>query len=123
MPLRCFLVDDSRDFLEAATTLLERGGMKVVGSASTPDEAVRRVRELRPDVTLVDIDLGGASGFDVVEQLREDGLADASPVILISTHPEDEFADLIEASSATGFLAKSRLSGAAINAVLAAAGP
>jgi CheY-like chemotaxis protein len=46
MTLRCLIVDDNASFLEAATDLLRRQGVAVVGIASSGDEAVERVREL-----------------------------------------------------------------------------
>jgi CheY-like chemotaxis protein len=95
--LRCVIVDDSPRFLEAARALLEREGVAVVGLASTSTEALRRVEELRPDVTLVDIDLGGDSGLELATRLHYDAKAAPSPVILISTHAEDDYADLIAA--------------------------
>src|SRR5689334_3807569 len=82
--VRCLIVDDSLRFLDAARALLERQGVEVIGVATTGVEALQQTRALRPDVTLVDIDLGGESGFDVAERLRED--ANRAPVILISTH-------------------------------------
>ena len=62
-------------------------------------------------MTLVDLDLGGESGFDVAEQLHRVGSPTRSPVILISTHAAQDFAELIETSPAAGFMAKSDLSG------------
>jgi DNA-binding NarL/FixJ family response regulator len=112
--LRCLIVDDSSSFLEAAQALLEREGLSVVGHASSGGEALRAAEELRPDVVLVDISLGAESGFDVARSLldrEEDG---GTAVILISTHSESDFADLIEASPAIGFLPKSELSAAGI---------
>jgi len=53
------IVDDDRLFLEAAHDLLEREGLRVVGVAATAAEALRRAEELRPEVVLVDIMLGG----------------------------------------------------------------
>ena len=116
--LRCLIVDDSPRFQQAARGLLERGGITVVGVASTSAEALQRAEELRPDVTLVDIDLGGQSGFDVVRRL--DGAVDVAPtrLILISTHAEDDYADLIAASPAVGFLAKTALSARAVRDLL-----
>jgi CheY-like chemotaxis protein len=116
--LRCLIVDDSQHFLDAARGLLERQGIVVVGVASTGAEALRRVEELRPDVTLVDIDLGGESGFDVARRLQDDSGGPRARVILISTHAEQDYADLIAASPAIGFLAKSTLSGAAVRDLL-----
>src|SRR5262245_2670208 len=106
MAMRCLIVDDSAYFLEAARSLLEHGGMTVAGVASNGSEALQRCDELRPDVTLVDIDLGQENGFDVAEQLTEQTAPSHSPVILISAHSEVDFADLVEASPAVGFLSK-----------------
>ena len=111
MSLRCVIVDDSPRFLEAARGLLERQRLSVVGVASTVAEAVRRVDETRPDVVLVDLALGPESGFALARLLRE-------RVILISTHAEQDYADLIAASPAVGFLSKSDLSADAVHALL-----
>jgi DNA-binding NarL/FixJ family response regulator len=115
--LRCLIVDDSSRFLAAARGLLERQGMAVVGVASTGAQALRLAEHLRPDVMLVDIDLGGESGLDVARDLS--GVATPIPVILTSTHAEEDFASLIAASPAIGFLPKAALSAAAIRAMLA----
>jgi CheY-like chemotaxis protein len=116
--VRCLIVDDSLRFLDAARGLLEREGIAVLGVASTSAEAAQRVEQLRPDVVLVDIDLGGESGFDVARRLH--GRARPAPprIILISTHAEQDYADLIAASPAVGFLAKATLSARAIRDLL-----
>jgi DNA-binding NarL/FixJ family response regulator len=114
MALRCVIVDDSDAVLQAAGELLEGEGIAVVAVATTVAEAVRLVRELRPDVTLVDIDLGGESGLDLVRSLAgEHGRAGAR-CIAISTHAEADYEELIADSQAIGFLAKSELSRDAI---------
>ena len=112
--MRCLIVDDSAHFIAAACGLLEREGLSVVGVATTGADAIRCFEELRPDVTLVDVDLGGESGFDVAKQLHQAGSPKRSPVILISTHAAQDFAELIETSPAVGYVAKSDLSGSAI---------
>jgi DNA-binding NarL/FixJ family response regulator len=114
---RCLIVDDSSRFLAAARGLLEHEGMVVVAIASTGAEALRLTEELRPDVVLVDIDLGGESGLDVARQLA--AAATPAPVILISTHAEEDFGGLIAASPAIGFLPKTALSAHAIRELLA----
>jgi DNA-binding NarL/FixJ family response regulator len=117
MTLRCLIVDDSTRFLEAARRLLERHGIEVAGVATTVTEALDQVEQVRPDVTLVDIDLGGESGFELVRRLQADGPPPSS-VILISTHAGDDFADLVAASAAIGFLSKADLSADAIRDLL-----
>jgi DNA-binding NarL/FixJ family response regulator len=116
--LRCLIVDDSPPFIRAARGLLERQGITVVGVASDSEEALQQARRLRPDVALVDIDLGGESGFDVVRRLRQDADLCQPRMILISTHAEQDYADLIAASPAVGFLCKSSLSADAIRDLL-----
>jgi DNA-binding NarL/FixJ family response regulator len=119
--MRLLIVDDSQAFLEAAQTALDHGGMTVVGVASTSAEALQRIGEVRPDVALVDIDLRDESGFAVARRLVRTG--DPPPrVILVSTHAEADFEELIAASPALGFIPKSSLSVEAIQAVLATAG-
>jgi DNA-binding NarL/FixJ family response regulator len=115
--IRCLIVDDSPQFLAAARGLLERQGVAVVGVASTGAEALRRAEELRPDVTLLDINLGAESGLGVARTMHRGG-ADHAPVILISTQAEEDYADLIAASPAIGFLPKASLSAGAIRDVL-----
>jgi DNA-binding NarL/FixJ family response regulator len=116
--MRCLIVDDNASFLEAAATLLEREGLTVAGAASTADDALRRIRELRPDVVLVDIMLGSESGLDLARRLADDGCP--AKVILVSTHPEADFADLIAETPALGFVQKSELSAAAIRRLVSA---
>jgi DNA-binding NarL/FixJ family response regulator len=113
MALRFLIVDDNKRFLETARSTLERDGIEVVGTATTAAEAVEQAAELRPDVVLVDISLGKDSGFDLTRRLAE--VRDQrARVLLISTRDGDDFADLIEASPAVGFLSKSDFSSKAI---------
>jgi DNA-binding NarL/FixJ family response regulator len=118
MPLGVLIVDDNRSFLEAARNLLEREGLSVLGVASTIAEALLRAEQLRPDVALVDISLAEESGFVLARRLSEHGGSAGPRVILISTHAEADFADLIAESPAAGFLPKSRLSADAIRGIL-----
>lgn len=115
-PLRCVIVDDNATFAATAAKVVGREGITVVGVASTSAEAMSCVAELKPDVTIVDVYLGGESGFDLAEQLA--GGSITSPVILTSTHSEQEFADMIAASAALGFVPKAALSPDAIRNLL-----
>jgi DNA-binding NarL/FixJ family response regulator len=114
--LRCLIVDDSARFLEAARELLESEGITVVGVSSTSAEALERAQQLRPDVALVDIDLGGESGFELARRIAEAPAPVA--VILISTRFEDDLAELIETSPALGYVSKAHLSAHAIRHLL-----
>lgn len=120
MSLRCLLVDDNRPFLAAAQALLETQGLIVVDTVTTMAEARRQAGRLRPDVALVDIGLGSESGFDLARDLA--GQAHPTPVILVSTHDGDDYADLVGASPAVGFVSKARLSARAVEELLGAYG-
>jgi CheY-like chemotaxis protein len=116
--LRCVIVDDNRDFLDAAARLLERQDISVIGVAQSSSAGLECVEARQPDVTLVDIELGEESGFDLVEHLHRNSLHSAPSVILISAQAEQDVAELIAASPALAFLPKASLSGAAIREIL-----
>ncbi|MEY2567676.1 MAG: hypothetical protein QOE35_2205 [Actinomycetota bacterium] len=117
MTLRVMIVDDNPKLLQAARDLLEQEGLAVVAVASTGAAAVAQAGAVRPDVALVDIDLGEESGFDVASQLARPSMAPA--VIVISAYAQQDFETLLSASPAVGFIAKAQLSAAAIRDLLA----
>lgn len=110
VPLRCLLVDDSKNFLDAARGLLDRDGVVVAGTASSTAEALTQASALSPDVAVVDIGLGGENGFDLASHLTDRGI----PVIMTSSSAEADYADLLADSPAAGFLPKAGLSAAGI---------
>jgi len=114
VPLRSLIVDDNESFLEVARGLLEQEGLRVAGVASTPADALRQVQAVDPDIVLVDVFLGEESGLELARRLVDDG----QTVILVSTHPEEDLADLIARSPAAGFLEKAELSAEAIRRIV-----
>ena len=112
------IVDDSWLFLEAARDRLEREGLRVVGVAATSAEALRRAEELRPEVVLVDVALGGESGFELARRLAAYHWDGGPAVILISTYSAADFVGPIAESPATGFLPKQEVSADAIRRIL-----
>src|SRR4051795_12896288 len=69
MHLRCLIVDDNASFREEIRGLLAEQGLDVVGGAGSAADAHRQIAELRPDVALIDIDLGGESGLELAREL------------------------------------------------------
>lgn len=117
--MRCVLVDDSPHFLEASSKLLEGQGLSVVGVASTSAQALTRVRELEPDVAIVDVGLDGESGFDLAWELAATSGEAMTNTVLTSTRSESDFAELVAVTPALGFISKNELSADAIRAFLA----
>jgi DNA-binding NarL/FixJ family response regulator len=116
IPLRCLIVDDSEEFLASASRLLGAQGMLVVGCAQSGDSALRLAGELAPDVALVDVELGEEDGIGLSHQLA--ARAPATRVVLISSYNGDELGELVAASPAAGFLAKTELGVEAIAGLL-----
>ena len=121
--MRCLIVDDSADFRDAVSAMLERAGISVVATASNSAEALRCYEDLHPDVALVDVDLGSEDGFELAEQLNRVSTASALAVIMVSTYAESDLAEMIDTSPAVGFLQKFSLSPEAIRNLLNVTAP
>jgi DNA-binding NarL/FixJ family response regulator len=117
------IVDDNPRFLRSARNLLRRQGVSVIGVASNGGEAIAIAAADRPDVALVDVDLGDEDGLDVARALASAEVP--VPVILISAYGEQDLQGVLENSVALGFLPKSVVSRQAIDDLLqrAAANP
>ena len=112
MRLRCLIVDDSDSFLASASRLLAAQGVEVVGCASSGAEALQLARKLEPDVALVDVQLGREDGLELTRRLA--ATVPVTRVILISSHSQNELAELVSDSPAAGFLPKASLGADAI---------
>lgn len=110
------IVDDHPEFRARALSLLEAEGLEVVGQAADGATAIEAATALRPDLVLLDVRLPDIDGFEVARRLME---LDARPeIVLTSSHACEDFASLIAASPARGFLCKDNVSGPALRALL-----
>lgn len=71
--MKILIADDHPMIRTAIEVLLRDTGLTIVGSATTGDEAIRSVEELNPDVLLLDVQMPGGSGLDVLRTLRAGG--------------------------------------------------
>lgn len=113
--MRSLIVDDSEPFLASARRLLESQGLEIVGTATSGAEALDLAAAFSPDLALVDVELGDEDGVALAGELR--ARFPETRVVLISTYSRDEMQEVLKASSAVGFLPKSRLSGDAVLAL------
>lgn len=116
MPRRVLIIDDNSDFRTVARQLLERHGFLVVAEAETGVGGIERVREHRPDLVLLDVQLPDIDGFEVAERLSRLDLP--VHVILTSSLDDSDFGALVADSSALGFIPKGELSASAIETLL-----
>ena len=82
------IVDDSPTEVHVLKTTLEKNGYETV-SAADGDDGVRKARELRPDVILMDVVMPGLNGFQATRQLSRDPSTCKIPVIMISTKNQE----------------------------------
>jgi two-component system, NarL family, nitrate/nitrite response regulator NarL len=110
------IVDDHKGFRACARELLESEGFDVVGDATDAASALAAVRELRPDVVLLDVQLPDLDG--VKASRRIGALNGRSAIVLTSSRDISDLAGALAESPARGFIPKSELSGAALRELL-----
>ena len=102
--VRVLLVDDHDLFRTGLRNLLEERGVQIAGEASAGDEAVRLVRDLAPDVVVMDLHMPGISGIEAIRQIA--GIAPLTRVLVLTISDQDE--DVLHAilAGACGYLLK-----------------
>jgi DNA-binding NarL/FixJ family response regulator len=116
MPRSVLIVDDNARFRARARRWLEAGGFDVVAEAADGASALDAVRQHRPSVVLLDVELPDTSGLSVADRLAEE--RDSPAVVLTSTHDAADYGDRAVRCGARGFLPKAELSGDALVALL-----
>lgn len=117
---RIILVDDHTLFRKGLAELLEREGeIEVAAITGNPDEVAGLLRKHRPDVLLLDLNIGETDGINVMQQLRGDGFV--LPVLMLTVSEAQE--DLARAlrSGANGYLLKSMEPDEVVDAITRAA--
>ncbi|KKW68182.1 XRE family transcriptional regulator [Lampropedia cohaerens] len=103
--IRILLVDDHTLFRSGLQLLLRRQpDFEVVGEAADGVEGLKRARELRPDVILLDLNMPGLSGLEVLQVLSQD-LPDCAVLVLTVSEEGDELAQALR-NGARGYLVK-----------------
>jgi DNA-binding NarL/FixJ family response regulator len=99
------LVDDHAMFRAGIKALLEaEGRVEVVGEASSGDEAVDLVRQLRPDVVVMDLAMPGSNGLEATRRITALDLNTA--VLVLTVHAEEEYLVPVVEAGASGYLTK-----------------
>ncbi|WP_024877065.1 response regulator [Saccharomonospora piscinae] len=117
------LIADDQSMVRAGFRMIlgAQEDMEVVADVPDGIEAVRRARELRPDVCLLDIRMPGLDGLEVTRQLAGSDVADPLKVVVVTTFDLDEYVHAALQGGASGFLLKDAGPALLIEAVRAAA--
>ena len=118
MKVSVFLVDDHAVVRDGLKLLLEScAGISVVGEASDGRTAVRCVRDLRPDVVVMDITMPEMDGVEATRQIREE--CPTAQVIILSMHSTSEHVFRALEAGARGYLVKESAGVEVVDAVIA----
>lgn len=103
--IRVLVVDD-HDLVRAGITrmLADMDGLKVVGQAESGEEALKKARELKPDVVLMDVKMPGIGGLEATRKLSR-----SNPdirVIAVTVCEDDPFPTRLLQAGAAGYLTK-----------------
>ena len=107
MSIRVLIVDDQELVRTGFRLFLEtQPGLAVVGEAGDGEEAIERVRELRPDVVLMDIRMPTMDGVEATAKLTSGAIDPAPRVLVLTTFDLDEYVFGALRAGAAGFLLK-----------------
>ncbi|WP_019812699.1 response regulator [Saccharomonospora saliphila] len=116
------LIADDQDMVRAGFRMIlgAQDDIEVVADVADGIEAVRRARELRPDVCLADIRMPGIDGLEVTQRLAGPEVADPLKVVVVTTFDLDEYVHTALQNGASGFLLKDAGPALLVEAVRAA---
>ena len=115
--INILIADDHKLIRETWTYILNRDPrFKVVGSCSNSDDAVKMTEEIRPDIVLMDINMGPFSGIEATRQIRD--LSPDTRVIGVTMHSQPAFAKKMLQFGASGYVTKNSSREEMVNAIL-----
>lgn len=98
-----------------AQIISETMGMEVTAEVGTGEEVLEHVREGSFDVVVLDLNMPGKGGFEILKQLAAE--CPEMPVLVLSIHGEDQYAVRVLRAGASGYLTKESAPDALVNAV------
>ena len=105
MTIRILLIDDHTLFRSGVRALLQRqSDFEVVDEAADGVEGIKRAKQHRPDVILLDLNMPGLSGLEALQLLTED-LPECAVIVLTVSEEGEELASALR-SGARGYLIK-----------------
>ena len=105
--VRVLIVDDQMPFREASRMVVElTDGFEVAGEAETGEQALAMVKELHPDLVLMDVQMPGIDGIETTRRIS--AMSEAPVVVVLSTHESGNYRGVAEEAGAFTFIPKSQ---------------
>lgn len=116
MPIKCLVVDQYTLFREALRRLLEgESDIAVVGEAGDPVEALEKVRQLRPDVVVMDPGKSGVPSLEAARLMRKN--SPGTRLLFLTAHEDEEYLRRCLEVGVAGYLLKDATAARLIDAV------
>lgn len=80
---KILMIEDDQDAAEAMRLMLEAEGYEVI-NAFNFDDGLAKLKSVKPDAVMLDVMLGGRSGFDLAQEVRKDKTISATPILMVS---------------------------------------
>jgi len=105
MARNVIIADNHPMFRQGVKKTLEDSGLfTVVAEASDGQSSITKVKMMSPDILVLDLNMPGKNGFDVVEQIRK--LKINTRIVVLSMHASEEFVSYAQSVGCSGFVAK-----------------
>jgi DNA-binding NarL/FixJ family response regulator len=114
--MRILLADDHAVVRRGLQQILvDEYGDIVIGEATNAEEAIERTRQDDWDIVILDISMPGRSGLDALKEIKKN--RPDLPVLVLSIHPEDQFATRVLKAGASGYMTKETIPEELVNAI------
>ncbi len=116
--IKVFLADDHLILREGIRSLLAKApDIEIAGEAGNGEETVAKVRQLMPDVVLMDITMPGINGLDATAQIRQ--FAPRMKVLILTVHETDQYVSQMLQVGASGYVVKTASASELLSAIRA----
>jgi DNA-binding NarL/FixJ family response regulator len=103
--MKILIVDDHELIRAGLSDALTKNGFEIIGEASSVAQGLAMLDQYKPEITLVDVNLGAASGIDLIEQAIAS--KSESKFIVVTMHDDAATLDLAKKAGAAAFVTKS----------------
>lgn len=102
--MRILIADDHAIVRKGLRQIAEQMAQMSVGEASNGQEVLTKIRDERWDALVLDISMPGGNGLDVLQEVKH--FQPELPILILSVHPEDQYAMWVLKAGASGFMNK-----------------